>query len=191
MFKFLTNIVSFGLVIGLISVFSFEKECFGTFAYFTLILCVSYVFCAMLFVVLSNKFKTDKFDELKRMNDSSKMFQFFTTISLLNIAGVPLLSFFSAELICFMMIFGTDYDGVVLNIAPYILIVGAFLVSACVFNVLYKILIEPPEKSVQQTLLSSHQVVVFAILTIAIMVMSFCPDYVFAQIGTVVEIGNF
>ncbi len=190
-FKFLVNIFSANVIIGLFSVFAFEQECFRIFAYFTFVLCVAYATSVFALMILSEKFKTDRFDELKRINDKSRLFQFFITTSLLNIASVPVLSFFGAELICFMMIFATEYDGVVLNIAPYVLIIGAFALSAGVFNSLYRILIEPPEKSISLTNLSSHQVFVFGLLVFMIIILSFCPSYIFNQIGTVVNIGNF
>ena len=190
-FKFLVNIFSANVIIGLFSVFAFEQECFRIFAYFIFVLCVAYATSVFALMILSEKFKTDRFDELKRINDKSRLFQFFITTSLLNIASVPVLSFFGAELICFMMIFATEYDGVVLNIAPYVLIIGAFALSAGVFNSLYRILIEPPEKSISLTNLSSHQVFVFGLLVFMIIILSFCPSYIFNQIGTVVNIGNF
>lgn len=190
-FKFLVNVFSANVIIGLFSVFAFEQECFRIFAYFTFVVCIAYAMSVFALMLLSQKFKTDKFDELKRINDKSRLFQFFITISLLNIASVPVLSFFGAELICFMMIFATDYDGVVLNIAPYVLIFGAFALSAGVFNALYRILIEPPEKSINLTMLSSHQIIVFSLLVFAVIILSFCPNYIFNQIGTVVNIGNF
>ena len=190
-FKFLVNIFSANVIIGLFSVFAFEQECFRIFAYFTFVICVAYATSVFALMILSEKFKTDKFDELKRINDKSRLFQFFITVSLLNIASVPVLSFFGAELICFMMIFATDYDGVVLNIAPYVLIIGAFALSAGVFNALYRILIEPPEKSINLTSLSVHQIMVFGLLMFLIIILSFCPNYIFNQIGTVVNIGNF
>ena len=190
-FKFLVNIFSANVIIGLFSVFAFEQECFRIFAYFTFVLCIAYTLSVFALMILSDKFKTDRFDELKRINDKSRMFQFFITVSLLNIASVPVLSFFGAELICFMMIFATDYDGVVLNIAPYVLIIGAFALSAGVFNALYRILIEPPEKSINITTLASHQVIVFGLLVFLVVILSFCPNYIFDQIGTVMNIGNF
>ena len=190
-FKFLVNIFSANVIIGLFSVFAFEQECFRIFAYFTFVLCIAYTLSIFALMILSDKFKTDRFDELKRINDKSRMFQFFITVSLLNIASVPVLSFFGAELICFMMIFATDYDGVVLNIAPYVLIIGAFALSAGVFNALYRILIEPPEKSINITTLASHQVIVFGLLVFLVVILSFCPNYIFDQIGTVMNIGNF
>jgi NADH:ubiquinone oxidoreductase subunit 4 (subunit M) len=190
-FKFLVNIFSANVIIGLFSVFAFEQECFRIFAYFTFVLCIAYTLSVFALMILSDKFKTDRFDELKRINDKSRMFQFFITVSLLNIASVPVLSFFGAELICFMMIFATDYDGVVLNIAPYVLIIGAFALSAGVFNALYRILIEPPEKSINITTLASHQVIVFGSLVFLVVILSFCPNYIFDQIGTVMNIGNF
>lgn len=191
MFKFLNNFFTANIIIGLFSVFSFEKECFRIFAYFVFVLIISYVFSSFVFIVLNQKFNTDKFDELKRINDKSKLLQFFTAISILNIASAPILAFFSAELISFMMIFSTDYEGSVLNFAPFVLILGAFILSLSAYGVIYRILIEPVEKICRQTSLSNHQVLVFIVLTFALVILSFTPDYIFKQIGTIVNIGNF
>jgi len=191
MFKFLNNLFCANIIIGLFSIFSFEAECFRTFAYFAFVTIISYAFSALILIVIKNKFNTDKFEELKRINDKSRLFQFFTTISLLNLASVPLLSFFGAELICFMMIFATDYEGEILNFTPHILIIGAFFIALSVYNIIYKILIEPPEKSIKPTVLSNHQILVFSILTFATIALSFCPNYIFNQIGNIVNIGNF
>lgn len=191
MFKFLNNFFAANIIIGLFSVFSFEKECFRIFAYFVFVLIISYVFSSFVFIVLNQKFKTDKFDELKKINDKSKLFQFFCAVSMLNIASAPILAFFSAELICFMMIFSTDYEGYILNFAPIVLILGAFVLSLSAYGVIYRILIEPVEKTYKQTSLSNHQVLIFIILTFVLVVLSFTPDYIFKQIGTIVNIGNF
>lgn len=191
MFKFLNNLFAANIIIGIFSIFSFEEECFRTFAYFAFVLAISYALASFVLIVLKNKFNTDKFDELKRINDKSRLFQFFTTISLLNIASVPLLAFFGAELIAFMMIFATDYEGEILNIVPHILILGAFLLSLSTYSVIYKILIEPPEKSITPTVLSNHQILVFSVLVFVLVILSFCPNYIFNQIGTMVDIGNF
>lgn len=191
MFKFLNNFFTANIIIGLFSVFSFEKECFRTFAYFVFVLIISYVFSSLVLIVLNQKFQTDKFDELKRINDKSRLFQFFIATSMLNIALAPTLAFFSAELICFMMIFSTDYEGSILNFVPIILIIGAFILALSAYEVIYKILIEPPEKSIKLTALSNHQILIFVILTFALIILSFVPDYIFRQIGTVVNIGNF
>ena len=90
-----------------------------------------------------------------------------------------------------MMIFATDYEGEILNFAPHILIIGAFFLALAVYNVIYKILIEPPEKSIKPTILSNHQIIVFSILTFAVIALSFCPNYIFNQIGAIMNIGNF
>ena len=89
------------------------------------------------------------------------------------------------------MIFSTDYEGIILNIIPSMLIIGVFILALAVYGVIYKILIEPPEKARTQTTLSSHQIFVLAILTFVLIILSFCPDYIFNQIGTVVQIERF
>lgn len=191
MFDFLANIFRANLIIGLFSMFSFEKECFGILIYFTTVLIVSYCFCAFVFIALSNIFKTTKFEELKIIDINSKLCRFFSAFSLLNISSTPLLAFFSAEIISLMVIFSTNYEGIILNITPYILIIGAFIISGCSYNVIYKILVEPNEKATQTTSLAFHQTTIFAILTFTIIILSFLAKYILDYFSNFTKIGNF
>ena len=56
-------------------------------------------------MVLVDKFKTDKLEEFKKIEDKTRFTQLFIVIALLNMACVPLLAIFGVELICFMAIF--------------------------------------------------------------------------------------
>ena len=142
-------------------------------------------------MILADKFKTDNIEEFSKIEDKTRLTQIFTTISLLNIASVPLFSFFSAELICLMMIFSTDFDETILNFAPYCLIAGVFVLALCAIGVLYKILIEPSVKSKIQIKFCNHQILVCLLLVFVIILLGIYPDFVLNQINSVIQIENF
>ena len=89
------------------------------------------------------------------------------------------------------MVFSVDFDKNILNIFPYIAIIGIFVMVLAVFGVLYKILIKPNINSKIKFLLCNHQILVFAILTFTIILLSICPKCVLSQINTVIQIENF
>ena len=187
-FQFITNVFCANFAIAIFSVFSFEQECANAFLYSIFGLCLSYCLTAFTFMVLKEKFKTDNIEEFKKINDKTKICQLFTTISLLNLACVPLFTIFSVELICLMMIFATDYEHELLNMIPYCLILGIFLISLVSFNVLYKILIEPVQKITTQVAFSNHQIIICIILILIIITYGICPELIFKQMGTLAEI---
>ncbi len=181
-YKFSNHFLTANIAFATFAIFSFTDEAISVFSYFIFVLLISYCLCATIFMILANKFNTSNLEEFKKINDKSRLSQFFIAISLLNLGNIPLLSLFSAELICFMMIFSTEYDGIILNIVPYFLILGIFFLSFCAFSILYKILIAPIEKSPCTTSFCNHQIIVCMILTVAIVLLSICPQYLLNQI---------
>ncbi len=179
--KFLSNIFCANIILGIFSIFSFVDDTISTFTYFIFVLCISYCLCAFVFMILQDKFKTFELEDFKKINDKSRLSQFFCAISILNFANVPLLALYSATFICFMMIFSTEYDGIILNIVPYFLILGLFLITLSAFGVLYKILIAPIEKSTSSTSFCNHQIIICIILTLTIILLSIYPQYLLNQ----------
>ena len=191
MFKFLNSIILANLIISLFSIFSFEKECFGIYAYCIFGICISYLLTASVFLFLEDTFKTDKFDELKIIDNNSKMCRFLVISSMLNVSSAPFLSIFSIELISFMMMFSTTYDVKILNYIPYLLVLGTFILVLSGFGVIYKILIEPIEKFETPIKFEAHQIIVFSSLLFAVLILSVLPKFVSLEIGTKIIIGNF
>ncbi|MBQ4647142.1 MAG: hypothetical protein IJB79_07315 [Candidatus Gastranaerophilales bacterium] len=189
--KFLFSLLIPSLIIGLFSVFSFEEDCINTFSYFSIVLCVSYCLSAFVFMILVNKFKTDELSEFLKIEDKTGLSRIFITASLFNMGCVPFFSFFSAELMSFMMIFSVDYDGMILNIAPYCLVLGALFLSLASFGVLYRILIEPIQKADSQNIFCKHQIFVCSILIFLVIILAFSPEYIFEQINMMVEVEQF
>ena len=181
-YKFSNHFLTANIAFATFAIFSFTDEAISVFSYFIFVLLISYCLCTTIFMILANKFDTSNLEEFRKINDKSRLSQFFIAISLLNLGNIPLLSLFSAELICFMMIFSTEYDGIILNIVPYFLIIGIFFLSLCAFSILYKILIAPVEKSSNSTSFCNHQIIVCIILCIAIVLLSICPQYLLNQI---------
>lgn len=191
LFKFLTNIYRASTIIIFFSVFSFAKECLAIFLFSIFALCLSYCLSAFVFMILIDKFKTDNLDEFKKIQDDTKLSQLFIVTSLLNSACVPIFSFFSFELICFMIIFSIEYEGIILNIAPYCLAFGAFIISASSFKMLYKILIEPIQKMDSKFSFCNHQILVCTILLLAVIILGIYPEYIFKQMSIPFQIGQF
>ena len=124
----------------------------------------------------------------KKVPLCTKLTQIFTCASLLNFAFIPIFPIFSAGLIVFLMIFSIDYDATILNIAPYILVLGIFFISLGAFNILYKILIGPIEKTKENFALCKHQIIVCMILLFSLFSLSIYPEYIFSQLNTDIKI---
>jgi len=130
-------------------------------------------------MVLEQKFKTDNIEEFKKIADKTKLSQFFIVASLLCLAPTPLLALFSAKSISFLVIFSTEYEGIILNIIPYCLIIGEALISLSIFTILHKIIIEPIQKAQNSTLFCNHQAMVCWILFLTLVLFSFLAQNIF------------
>lgn len=191
LFKFLTTAFCTISIVIFFSSFTFEKECLSIFLYSIFILSLSYLLSAFVFIILANKFKSGNLDDFKKIEDKTRLSQIFTTIALLNMASTPLLPIFGFELICLMTIFSTEYEGIILNYTPYCLILGVLIVSLASFSMLYKILIEPTTKTYSQDSFCNHQIIVCLILILALIILGFCPEYLFEQMNLSTELGQF
>ena len=90
-----------------------------------------------------------------------------------------------------MMIFSTDFDETILNLTPYCLIGGVFILTLVAIGILYKVLIEPSTTSKMQISLCNHQILVCVILTFVIILLGICPEFVLSQINSVIQVENF
>lgn len=190
-YKFLTSVYCAGLAFVLFSIFSFEKDCSGIFLYSIIALSLSYCLSAFVFMILVNKFDTYDIGDFKKIEDKTKLSQLFVTISLLNTASVPLLPIFGFELICFMIIFSTEYESALLNIVPYCLIFGVLILSLVSFGILYKILVEPIQKANIQVIFCNHQILVCILLVFALIILGVCPEYIFKLSNIPIDFREF
>ena len=188
--KFLYNLLNASIIVALFATFSFENECLSVFLYSSIVIVVSYLLCSFVMMILADRCQCDDFDELTKIIDKSRMTQFFVLFSFLNFSSTPMLALFSSQLICFSMIFATDYDSVILNIAPFCLILGVFLLCLSILGVLYKILIASIQKE-KTVSFCNHQIIVCIVLVLTILLFGLLPDIIFNQIATSVEIGNY
>lgn len=190
MFKFLYNLVNANLIIVLFATFSFEDECLAVFQFCSIALIASYCLSSFVMMTLADKFKSDDFDEITKITDKTKISQFFVLFSMLNFSSTPILAIFSSQIICFAMIFATDYDNVILNVVPFCLVFGAFLLCLAVLGVLYKLLIAPIQEN-SQVSLCNHQIVVCAILAFVVLLFGIFPDSIFNQIAVSIGVENY
>ena len=189
--KFLICAGNVVLLNGFFLIFSFEDETFVAFVYYLLIYIASMSFSYFVFTVLSNKFKTNQIEEIKKYTSISSLVKFFIFTSLINFARIPLLPLFTSGTICFLVIFSTSYENIILNIAPYILIFGVLILSLNSFNIIYKILIEPTEKSKSLITFSRHQIMPILILVFLLILLGLFPQYIFEQFVETFSVGGF
>jgi len=189
LFKFFINIIPVILISGMFSVFSFENNGLISFIFYAICSILSILLCGFIFTLIKNKFKTDKIDELKRITQKARNAKFFVIFSLLNIAKVPLTSMFGAFLISFVLIFSTTYTSPLLNIMPYCLFLGNFILSLNLLNIIYKILIEPQEYSKEELTLSNHQLLPMVVLVFVLVLMVFSSQLIFNTLSNVIDIG--
>ena len=182
-FKFSNNIYKGFLIFAIFSVFSFEQNAFRIFLFYIFVLCLSYLMTGFVSAFLFDEFKTSKLDEFKKINDSSRLSQLFIALGFLNFVLVPILPMFSAFMVIAIAMFCTQYEGVMLNILPYFLIFGMFLICLGGVDVIRKILIEPVEKDERKNVLKTHQIFVFAILIFIMIVCGLFPDYFIDDVG--------
>jgi len=174
------NIISSVLFIGgMFSIFSFEDKGMVSFLYSAVAILISLLFSFFIFMLLENKFKTNKIEDFLKISPKNRILKFFIIFGFLNLVKMPGLPLFTSFLIGLLMIFSTDYDGFILNLMPYVLIFGTFLVSIYVLNLLYKILIEPQAPISYDSVLSRHQVLVLFICAIAVIICGIYPQYFF------------
>jgi NADH:ubiquinone oxidoreductase subunit 4 (subunit M) len=141
-------------------------------------------------MALADKFQTDDFNEITKITDKTKLSKFFVLFSMLNFSSTPMLAIFSSQLICFAMIFATDYDNIILNIIPFCLVFGAFLLCLATLGTLYKLLIAPIQEG-KQISLCNHQIAVCIILAFIILLFGIFPDGIFNQIATNIGIETY
>lgn len=182
LFKFITSAFCAITILAFFIIFSIEENYNAIFLYSISTLFLSYCLSAFTFMILADKFQTDNLDDFKKIEDKTRLSQIFTTFALLNIASTPLLPIFNSELIYFMAIFSNESEEALLNIAPYCFIFGIFIISLACFSILYKIMIEPTQKSNTQVSFCIHQISVCTILTIILGVIGMFPKHFLEQI---------
>lgn len=145
-FKFLKEVLNIGLIISMFLLFSFEENNLNIFIIFNSILLLSFLFSSFILLNLAKRFNADSFLGFKKLSDNNKTDKFLIFLSTLNLGAVPISPMFFIVLGTFITIFSYDYDTLILNLAPFVLIFAVFIMSFNCFSVINKILINPIEE---------------------------------------------
>ena len=164
---------------NIFTLFSFEDEGVLAFLYGAIAIILSYTLVFLTLNLISYKFKTNEIAQLPKISSKNKLIKFFSIFAIMNIAKVPTLALFSATLINFIIIFSIDYDGTVLNFAPYICVITCFIITLSALNMFYRILIEPQKSYKNETELSNHQIITLIVLSAAIILAGIFPQSFF------------
>ncbi len=188
--KFLNESIIISSIISIFPLFSFEQKGSAVFIFSVFSLVISYVFLGFVMLSLCKKFRSDNFSGFKRIDDKNKVDKFITSLALFNVACTPTLAMFSSFITIFLVVFSYDYDTVLLNISPYCLLLAAFGLVYCFFNVIGKIFVEPQE-IFKKPLYSNHQMFVFLMLIFVILTLGLLfPQFINYFVG-ILDVGNF
>ena len=176
--KFAHYALNVFIITNLFTLFSFEEKDISIFIYGLITIILSFAFLFIVLNIITDKFKTDKIDELPKISSKNKLLKFFIIISTLNLVKIPFFGLFSSTLITLISIFSIEYDGIILNIIPYILVFGGFLITISTLNIFYKILIEPQQIN-KDSLLCNHQILCLSMLLVAIIITGIYPQNFF------------
>ena len=179
------------LISAMFVLFLFDNSGLAAFIVAFLSIMVSLVFFYFIVVFLISKMQTLNLEEFKKIPNTSRNVRFFTILSILNLAKMPLLSMFSVFIIIFALIFSTNYDGVILNFSPYIILFVNFVLSLNLFNLIYKILIEPQENLKKEIAFSNHQIIPMILCVFVVVILTFCFQSFFVEFIDYINLESF
>jgi len=168
-YKFLNTLLIIFSIMNIFSTFVFNESGINTFIYASVGLVFSYSLMFFILAILSNKFKTDNFEEFKRISSKSPIV-FYMIFSTLNLIGVPLFATFSSRFSIFVNLFGVVFEKTFMNIVPYILVIACFTISITIYKMFHKVLIAPVEAQKYIIKLSGHQNIVLILLCFSVIV---------------------
>lgn len=175
--KFANCLIPACNIIAIVNLFSFKEYGVVSYTYSIAVNILSYCFLCLSFIVLSQKLNTDNIDELKKINPKNKILLFFIIFSILNFAGIPFFGIFSSRFLTFVNLFSSDLEGIFMNIMPYTAVVGSYILTFCLLNILYGIVIAPVQTKKNQDYLCKNQVaVLFLLLFVALVTGVFAFD---------------
>ncbi len=180
--KIINSILPVYSIINIFTIFSFEQKGIYTFIYGVVSILASFLLIFIVFSILTNKFKSDKIEDLQKISPKNRILKFFIIISILNLAKAPPFALFSSNLFSLIMIFSINYNEPVMELMPYILITGTLMISIFILNIFYKILIEPQSIPKNETKLAKHQIIAISLIIIIITLIGICPS-IFYQGG--------
>lgn len=181
--KFLFSLVPVYMIMNLFCIFTFNERGLSAFLYSFVATLFSFCLLYFVLVIISNKFKTDKFEEFKKISSKNHSLVFFTFFSTLNMAGVPMLAIFTSGITVLATLFGSDFDDKALNFVPYILIIGALFVCITMFKIIFNILIAPVDNFKIDFKLPSHQMVALILLCFCIIAIGLSGQNIFGGLN--------
>jgi len=137
--------------------FAFDEFAPSLFMYYLFSTIFSYMFCIFIFLLQKKKTKTLDFDKIKCGLVKNRNVQFMTLYSLINISFAPGAAMFIVIVLLNIHMFTIRYEASCLNYFIYILPLGFFISSLSIYNLIYKILIEPSKKSFVEINFAFHQ----------------------------------
>lgn len=175
--NFFKNSIIPNIIIGLFVLFIFNSDGISQFIYYILSLIISYLLLGFIITVLINKFKTDLIEDFKKITQKSLLLIFL--FSILNLIRTPFLLMFSTTFIVLSSIFSFDYEGIILNLSGYILLVGLFMINLAMLNFANKIIIEPIEKPDFKFFTIKSNLFCFYILIFLTIIMTLGYQYIY------------
>jgi len=174
-YKFLNTFIIVCFLINFFPVFVFKETGLNAYRYSIISIIVSFSLFYFVLALLSNKFKTDKFEDFKKISSKNHRVIFFIIFSILNMIGVPLLTVFVSRFLIFSTLFREELNGFILNLSPYILLFGCFVMALILLRVFNFILIEPVDNDKNTLVFSKHQTLILILLCFCILIMGLYP----------------
>ena len=177
--KTINSIFIVNVILGIFSIFVFSKIENPIVFYYFIVLILSYLLVLFVFSILEKTFKTKDIGDFKRINDKTKTIQLFVLFSLLNFAKLPVCANFFAFLFCILTAASIRFNSMLLNAMPYIMVVCLFFVGISVFNIIFKILIEPADSDDKRHILFKHQKIVLLLLIFFMFILLLvCQEFI-------------
>ena len=190
-FNFLKSATIITAASIIIPLFTFNEINIKALGYNVFAFSISIYLAYLIFIILKEFNKSDNIEDFSKINDKTKLTQFFTCFCLLNLVKIPPFSLFWGNTISLISIFSIDFESFTLTFAPYCLAFASFGVALAFLNMIYKILIESDTKQKNTIQLANHQLVAFVILTLALIIISLYPQYIFDSVNLTYGVGEF
>lgn len=175
--RFLIYTLPISVGISIVSLFQFNDIGNVTYIYSLFAISISYLFAFFVGALIEKKFNSDKFDNLMKISHQSRSIKFYILIAFLNLAKIPFGVMFSSTFLCLIAIFSKEFDSLLLVISSYVILGVLLILSLNIFNLLYKILIEPNKQYEGLFDVSKSQHFVFLILCFLIILSGILVKY--------------
>ena len=170
-YKFLNSIMVVCFSLNMFSIFAFTERGLASFMYSIVATITSFSLLYFTLAIISNKFKTDNFDEFKKISPKSYSVIFFIMFSILNFIGVPMFSMFSSRLYILTSLFSADYSNWALSFIQCLSIIAYLVIAVISLRIFHAILIAPVNTQKNNFEISKHQILTLSILSFSILII--------------------